>query len=229
MTADSAGPWRDPTAITAPAACERGELPLADELRHRLDALLADGTRRLLGIAGPPGAGKSTLAARVAATLPGRAVVVPMDGFHLAPAQLNRLGRADRKGAPDTFDAAGFVDLLRRLREDEGTVYAPAYHRELHHAVAAEIAVGSDVPLVVVEGNYLLLADHGFAPVVGLLDETWYVDLSDEERVRRLVARQVATGKTPTDAQEWVRRSDEANARLVAATARRADLRVAAP
>lgn len=211
--------------MTSPTPCGAPSVPgLRADLSQRLDALLDPGGRRVLGIVGPPGAGKSTLAAQVAAALPGRAVVVPMDGFHLAPSELTRLGRADRKGAPDTFDAPGFVALLRRLRAADETVWVPAYHRELHHAVAAEIAVEPGVPLVVVEGNYLLLPTHGFAPVAGLLDESWFVALDDDERVRRLVARHVATGKSPAAAREWVLRSDEANARLVSATAGRADL-----
>jgi pantothenate kinase len=147
-----------------------------------------------------------------------------MDGFHLAQAELERLGRADRKGAPDTFDAGGFVALLRRLRADTETVYAPEYHRELHHAVAGAIAVPPQVRLVVVEGNYLLATCDGFEPVADLLDETWYLAGDDEVRRERLVVRHVLFGKEPAAAREWVDRADEANARLVASTAGRADL-----
>jgi pantothenate kinase len=200
-----------------------------DDLRARLDALVASGQRRILGITGPPGAGKSTLAAQVAKAVGARAVVVPMDGFHLAQTELERIGRADRKGAPDTFDAAGYVALLRRLRSERGTVYAPEYRRDLRNPVAGAIAVPSDVPLVVTEGNYLLLDDDGFGPVAGLLDESWFVSLADDVRLGRLMARHEAFGKSPTAAREWSLGPDEANARLVATTAHRADVVVTEP
>ncbi len=181
-----------------------------------------DGRRVLLGIAGPPGAGKSTLAARVVAAVPG-AVLVPMDGFHLAQNVLDDLGLADRKGAPQTFDRAGFAALLRRLRGQrpgDGPVYAPAFHRDLEQPVAGAIAVPADCPLVVTEGNYLLLWDE----VRDLLDEAWWVDLDGDERRRRLVARHAAFGKSAEQARRWAHGSDEANARLVLPGRRRADL-----
>lgn len=182
--------------------------------------------RRLLGITGAPGAGKSTISARLLETFGADCVVVPMDGFHLAQTTLERLGRADRKGAPDTFDAAGFVALLRRLRHPVHgeTVWAPEYRREAHNAIAGALAVHADVPLVVVEGNYLLLRDHGFAPVADLLDETWYVAVDDDLRMQRLIARHERFGKAPDAARAWSSGPDEANARLIAATASRADL-----
>ncbi len=222
-----------------------GEVP--ESLLARARALAAGPGRTLLGIVGAPGAGKSTLAARLVAQLGGSAVVVPMDGFHFAQTELERLGRADRKGAPDTFDAAGFVALLRRLREvrdgegagDDGertgavtvggTVWAPEYRRDLHNAVAGAIAVGPEVPLVVVEGNYLLCDEAGFAPVRGLLDESWFCELDPGLRIERLVARHVATGKAPDFARAWVLGSDERNAELVAASRHRADVVVPMP
>ena len=197
---------------------------MTPELRERLEALLSTGTRTVLGIVGSPGSGKSTLAAQVVEEVGALAVVVPMDGFHLAQTELVRIGRADRKGAPDTFDAAGYVALLRRLRAEEGTVYAPEYRRDLRNPVAGAIAVPAPVRLVVTEGNYLLLDDHGFAPVVGLLDESWFVAPDDEVRLARLVARHVAFGKSPEAARAWTYGPDQSNARLVAATAQRADL-----
>jgi len=199
-----------------------------DEALERARELAVRPGRTLLGLAGPPGAGKSTLAARIAEALgPERAVVVPMDGYHLAQAVLERLGRAGRKGAPDTFDAAGFVALLRRLRAAEETVWAPEYRRDLRHGVTGAVEVRPQVPLVVVEGNYLLLEEHGFAPVRGLLDEAWYCALAEEVRLERLVARHVATGKEPGFARRWALGPDESNARLVAATRHRADRVVA--
>ena len=149
-----------------------------------------------------------------------------MDGFHLADTELRRLGRSDRKGAPDTFDAAGYVHLLRRLVEGgDDVVYAPVFRRELELAEAGALAVPSAVPLVVTEGNYLLL-DGAFAPVRELLTESWYVDVDPGLRVERLVARHERHGRTRTAAVKWVGRTDEPNARLVQATRDRADLLV---
>ena len=188
-------------------------------------ASLASGPgRRLLGLTGPPGAGKSTVSAALMAALPaGSAAVVPMDGFHLAQAELERLGRADRKGASDTFDSAGFVALLERLRaRQDAVVYAPEFRREIEEPIACALPVPREVPLLLIEGNYLLLDDGDWARVLPLLDACWYVDLDNDLRVSRLVARHVAHGRTPAAAQEWVTRSDEANARVIAATRGRA-------
>lgn len=199
-------------------------------LAARVDALLARGGRRLLGLAGPPGAGKSTLAAQLAEAYGSRCVVVPMDGFHLAQRTLEALGRADRKGAPDTFDADGWVALLRRLRDPQPgrTVWAPEYRRDLRHGVTGAVAVPADVPLVVVEGNYLLLEACGFEPVAGLLDEAWFLAPDDDVRLARLTARHELFGKSAEAARAWSTGPDEANARLVADGAARADLVVTA-
>ena len=181
------------------------------------------GERVLLGLAGSPGAGKSTLAAALVAAVPG-SVCVPMDGCHLDDTVLAALGRRDRKGAPDTFDAGGYVHLLRRLRaRDEDVVYAPVYHREQEQAVAGALAVPREAALVVTEGNYLL-ADGLFREVRDLLTETWFVDLDPGERRARLVARHVAHGRTPAAAERWVATSDDRNAELVETTRARADL-----
>ena len=136
-----------------------------DALIARARALASAGGRAILGIAGPPGGGKSTLACAVADALGDGAVLVPMDGFHLAQDQLVRLGRRDRMGAPDTFDAAGYVALLRRLRAADEVVFAPAFRREIEEPIAGAIAVPPSVTLVVTEGNYLLLEDGDWALV----------------------------------------------------------------
>ena len=200
-----------------------------EDLVQRAGALAVPGGRALLGLTGPPGAGKSTLGAALVTALGDRAVLVPMDGFHLADAELDRLGRRQRKGAPDTFDAAGYVHLLRRLRDrGDEVVYAPVFHREHEQAVAGELPVPRTTPLVVTEGNYLL-ADGPFAPVRELLDECWYVDLDPEERVSRLIARHMAHGRSPEQAREWALGSDERNVLLVSGTRSRADLVVRLP
>ncbi|HBF81653.1 MAG TPA: nucleoside/nucleotide kinase family protein [Streptomyces sp.] len=203
-----------------------GTHPDLARLTARARRLATTGVRRVLGITGAPGSGKSTLAARLVDALDGQAVLVPMDGFHLAGAELARLGRAERKGAPDTFDAAGYAALLRRLRHPEGPdpVYAPAFDRELEEPVAGSVPVPPDTPLVVTEGNYLLLDEGPWAPVRGLLDEVWFLDADPELRVRRLVDRHVRFGKPRPYAERWVAGSDERNARLVQRHRDRADL-----
>jgi pantothenate kinase len=186
--------------------------------------LAAGPGRRLLGLTGPPAAGKSTVSAALMAALPvGSAAVVPMDGFHLAQAELERLGRADRKGAPDTFDSAGFVALLERVRaRRDAVVYAPEFRREIEEPIACALPIPREVPLLLIEGNYLLLDDGDWGRVLPLLDACWYVDLDDDLRLSRLISRHVAHGRTRSAAQEWVTRSDEANARVIAATRGRA-------
>lgn len=190
----------------------------------RIEVLLADGRRKLLGLVGAPGSGKSTLALALQQALAGRAQVVPMDGFHLANAQLQRLGRAGRKGAPDTFDAAGYVALLRRLREQrEGEiVYAPEFRREIEEPVAGAIAVLPQTQLLITEGNYLLLQEGAWAEVAPLLDEVWYVEVDDRVRVERLVQRHQQFGRSREAALAWVADTDEPNARRIAATRGRA-------
>ncbi|MGY0492523.1 nucleoside/nucleotide kinase family protein [Streptomyces sp. WG-D5] len=198
-----------------------------DELAARARILAARGPRRILGVAGPPGAGKTTLAESLVDALDGLAVLVPMDGFHLADAELARLGRSDRKGAPDTFDAYGYGALLSRLRSPRPgeTVYAPSFERNLEQPLAGALPVAPDIPLVVTEGNYLLLDEPPWSTAVRpLLDEVWWVALDDEVRVDRLIARHVEFGKSPSHARAWVLRSDEANARRVAPGRERADL-----
>jgi len=198
------------------------EVP-ADALA-RVDALLAGGQRRLLGLVGAPGSGKSTLAQALLHALPGRAQVVPMDGFHLANIELRRLGRADRKGAPDTFDGAGYVALLRRLREQRGDeiVYAPEFRREIEEPIAGAIAVLPETRLVITEGNYLLLDNGPWAGAASLLDEVWYVDVDDVLRRERLVRRHEQFGRSRAEALAWVEQTDEPNARRIAATRGRA-------
>jgi pantothenate kinase len=179
--------------------------------------------RRLIGITGAPGAGKSTYAARLAERLAPAAVVVPMDGFHLAGCELARLGRADRKGAPDTFDVDGYVQLLDRLRWATSTVYAPEFRRDLEEPIAGAIAVEPHHTTVITEGNYLLFDCDGWERVRPLLTECWFVGCDESERIARLVARHVAHGRSPEAARRWVEHTDEPNARLIEATRPRAD------
>ncbi|WP_316670567.1 nucleoside/nucleotide kinase family protein [uncultured Propionibacterium sp.] len=189
---------------------------------------LARGGRRLLGIVGEPGSGKSTLAASLQGSLGGAAVVVPMDGFHLSQAQLERLGRAERKGAPDTMDAWGLLALVRRLRAaDEPVVWAPEYRRDLHNGITGAIGVPASVALVILEGNYLLLDAEPWVHVREYLDESWFLSLDPAVRMERLVARHIGTGKSPDAALAWSNGPDEENAALIRGTAGNADVIVA--
>ena len=190
----------------------------------RARALAELGQRRILALVGPPGGGKSTAARVIADALGAAAVLVPMDGFHLAQDELERLGRRERMGAPDTFDAAGYVALLRRLRDPrERVVYAPEFRREVEEPFAGAIAIPASVPLVVTEGNYLLLAEGDWAGVRPLLDAAWYVETDEQERIERLIARHIRFGKSPDHARAWTLGTDQRNAELVAATKARAD------
>lgn len=185
--------------------------------------LVSPGRRTLLGITGAPGAGKSTLAEFLVRGLGDAAVGISMDGFHLSNTELTRLGRLERKGAPDTFDAAGFVHLLRRLRDGhDDVVYAPVFDRSLEESIGSAAPVPARVPLVVVEGNYLLADGPYWGQVRGLLDECWYLDPGEQVRVEWLLARHRRYGRSEAEAQERSSGSDGANARLVAGTRARA-------
>lgn len=210
-----------------------GEQRSVEDLLGRLEALVerVAPRRAVLGIAGPPGAGKTTLVTRLLTAvtaypaLSGRLAHVPMDGFHLTNAELDSLGRRDRKGAPDTFNAIAYAGVLASVRSlPRAVVTAPSFDHVVGEPMADTVVVPVDANLVVTEGNYLLLGEGDWAGVPDLLDEVWWCALDGDVRVERLVTRHVETGRGVDDATEWVLRSDEANARAVDGGADRADV-----
>ncbi|MEU4237217.1 nucleoside/nucleotide kinase family protein [Actinoplanes sp. NPDC026619] len=210
-----------------------------DTLVDRAKSLVASGGRAVLGIAGAPAAGKSTLAEELVAALapqPPAGLVrdrwiahVPMDGYHLADAELVRLGRRDRKGAADTFDALGYAALLRRVHDDQDEIiYAPGFERTIEQPIAGTIPIERAARLIVTEGNYLLLDTPHWRTVRPLLTEVWYADLDQDTRLDRLIARHVRFGKPQQAAISWATGTDERNAAVIAATRDQADLIVPA-
>ena len=206
-----------------------------DQLAGMVSGILTHRVRAVVGIAGSPGAGKSTVGAAIVDRLGPSAVLLPMDGFHLPQAELVRLGRRDRMGAPDTFDVDGFVATLEavgaqgassRFGNSGVTVLAPGFDREIEEPVPDAIAITPEFSTVVVEGNYLLLDSGGWERVEPLLDVTVFVDVDHDVRVERLIARHVAFGKTPAEARAWALGPDEANARAIEASAVRAEHRL---
>jgi pantothenate kinase len=194
----------------------------------RLQQHLMRPTRTIVGIIGPPGSGKSTLASRLQAAYPDQIQMVPMDGFHLANVELTRLGRSNRKGAPDTFDSYGYVSLLQRLRHQtpDETVYAPEFRREIEEPIAGAIPIFSTTQVLITEGNYLALDQGGWGPVAGLLDEIWYVEVAQSIRWERLIARHMQFGRSRRAAQDWVQTTDEPNARLIESTVNRVHFKI---
>ncbi|MGC5221414.1 nucleoside/nucleotide kinase family protein [Micromonospora sp. DT81.3] len=196
------------------------------ELVTATRALLRDGPSRvLLGITGPPGTGKSTVASAIAEAFgPATTVVVPMDGFHLTRAQIVGTPLLARRGAPDTFDADAFAAALRRIRNTtDQDVSVPAFDHVVGDPIPDAITVPAGLPLVVVEGNYLLHPESGWTAARAQLDAVWYFDTPAEVRRARLEARHRQAGRSPEDAARFVEESDERNAALIARTASAAD------
>lgn len=204
-------------------------LPFHARCLEQAHALLASGARcgqrKILGIVAPPGAGKSTLAHALVQSLGTQAQLVPMDGFHLSNAELQRLGRATRKGAADTFDVAGYAHLLQRIRSQKAdrTIYAPDFCRQVDEALAAVIAIDAATPLIITEGNYLLLPSPDWRQVRQSLDCVWYLDIDDTTRQQQLLERHMRYGRDRESALAWIAQTDEPNALQIKATRGQAD------
>ncbi|KQZ82927.1 nucleoside triphosphate hydrolase [Mesorhizobium sp. Root157] len=181
--------------------------------------------RCLVAIAGPPGAGKSTLATALRDLLPeGTAEVVPMDGFHYDDVILNQRGQRSRKGAPETFDFAGFEALLKRIKSGEPDIAIPVFDRSMELSRAAASVISADVKFVLVEGNYLLLDEEPWARLGALFDFSIFVDANRAELERRLLSRWSEHGKSDEDARTWVASNDLPNVERVYAHRRAPDL-----
>ncbi len=189
------------------------------DLLERAVSLSRGPERRVLGIAGAPASGKSTLATLLFAELdrrqPGTVTLLGMDAFHLAQRILDRRGQADIKGAPQTFDGLGYLRTLERIRNTDETVYAPEFDRGLEDSIAAAVEIGPQVRLVITEGNYLLLDDEPWRRVAALLDQTWYVHLDEAVRQQRLEQRHLSFGHQPQQARQRTYGSDQRNAELI--------------
>lgn len=198
------------------------------ELLGRAERLLESGQRRVLGLAGAPASGKSTLAELLLAELQrrhvGAVVAVGMDAFHLGHQILERRGQVGVKGAPHTFDVDGYVSLLERIRSGTDTIYAPEFRREIEDSIAANLEISPAVGLVVTEGNYLLLPSSPWNRVRPLLDEAWFLHLDAQTRQRRMYARHRKFGHSDEDATRRTYGSDERNAHLVDAHQNNPDL-----
>jgi pantothenate kinase len=213
-----------------------------DDVARTIESVITPGRRTIIGITGAPGAGKSTIAAQVVELLAPSAALLPMDGFHLPQATLVELGRRERMGAPDTFDVEGFLSKLADIRgagpagaspltdavENSGNhVLAPGFDREIEEPVPDALDISPEFSRVVVEGNYLLLDESGWERTAPLLDVTFFVEVPENIRLERLIARHIRFGKSAEDARAWALGPDQTNAEVITATAHRADHRIA--
>jgi pantothenate kinase len=198
---------------------------MTSELFKQIRQILNSDTRRaIIGIVGKPAAGKSTVVEQIASEFsPDLVCVIPMDGYHLSNETLIELGKRDTKGAPDTFDPVSLIALLKRVKnETEAEHPFPIFHREIEASVQDEGVVRKSARVIVIEGNYLFSREHGWDGLFELLDHTWFIEVDDQIRIPRLIARHIEFGKTPEEAEAWVRRSDDSNAKFIDSTAGRA-------
>jgi pantothenate kinase len=193
---------------------------------YQIDELLTSPVpRTLVGIVGKPGSGKSTLVDLVRQRFPSTDVaIIPMDGYHLSNELLLQRGMKDRKGAPDTFDVEQFLVLLKNVRDNSEEISFPIFHREIEASIEGEGVVSGSAKVIIIEGNYLLSQDYGWQYVRPLLDQSIYLNLSDGERIQRLIKRHIEFGKSQDEAIRWVMGSDQRNAEYIETTSIFADL-----
>jgi pantothenate kinase len=194
-----------------------------------LKAHAVKGGRYLLGLAGSPASGKSTFSAQLVASLNktcGRenAIVVPMDGYHYSNEELDEKGLKPLKGIPATFDASGFVDLIRKLKsENSKSVFAPLFDRSIEASIHNGIEVRPDHEIIVSEGNYLLLNEHPWKELRELFDAIWFIDSTVDVLIPRLTARHKEGGRNDEETKIKMESTDLPNARLIESTKARAD------
>jgi len=199
------------------------------DLVERIVSSTAHTDRFILGLTGPPASGKSTLAHQLVDSLNmdgnDRAIVLPMDGYHLSNERLQELGILSLKGIPQSFDALTFVKLLESVKSDPKKIhYAPEFRREIEASIEDAIEIKAHHEIIVVEGNYLLWEKEPWNNLPEYLDEVWYLSLNESTRLDRLLKRHVANGRTEVEAREKIASTDDPNARLIEATKERADL-----
>ncbi len=196
---------------------------VVDRLIRRVGAVRPKARRRLIAIAGAPASGKTTLAAELAEALGARAILVPMDGFHLDNRILDARGLRPRKGAPQTFDGAGFVHMIRRLASEDEVVI-PVFDRARDVAIAGASVVGPETETAVVEGNYLLLDEEPWRALRPLWDLSVYLKVPEDTLRARLIQRWLDHGLNPQAAEARATSNDLPNALHIARHSSEADI-----
>lgn len=187
----------------------------------------ANAARVIVAIAGPPAAGKSTIAEELVSFLPeGSAAVVPMDGFHYDDRVLDQIGWRQRKGAPETFDLDGYESLLKRLKAADADVAVPIFDRSMELSRGSAAIVPKEARFIITEGNYLLLDEAPWDKLAPLFDMTIFLDVPREEVERRLVQRWIDYGRGIEAGRAWIDSNDMPNVDRVLTKRRKADVTI---
>ena len=199
-----------------------------EQLVEKANQLAQSGKRQILAVAGAPGSGKTTITRAIMAGLPvGSVVIAPMDGFHLSNATLINYDQRDRKGAWDTFDADGYINLLTRLKnQTEAVIHAPDFDRDIDESIGSAIPIDIHTPLILAEGTFLFSQYGSWPKLSPLLDQGWFVHLDSKARQERLITRHMKHGMSLQQATDWALGTDENNAKAVENDYLRADLSI---